>query len=180
MRRLRATDYLAMPWKDGGGTTTQIHIHPEGAGVASGFDWRLSMAQVERGGPFSRFERCDRHLLLLEGEGMELRVDGRLHRMDAPLTPFAFPGEAEVTATLLGGPCRDFNLIVRREGWRSALTVITAAGLLPDAPVSALFALQALSVDGLELEAGDTLLDAKGHLSGSPVRAILAQLWPRG
>ncbi|MDP1908248.1 MAG: HutD family protein, partial [Hyphomicrobium sp.] len=43
MRILRAKDYRRMPWKNGGGETTEIAISPEGAALDS-FDWRVSMA----------------------------------------------------------------------------------------------------------------------------------------
>ncbi|TIV74879.1 MAG: HutD family protein, partial [Mesorhizobium sp.] len=32
MRILRAADYRVMPWKNGGGTTTEIAVSPDGAG----------------------------------------------------------------------------------------------------------------------------------------------------
>ena len=39
--------------KNGFGTTTEIAIDPPGAGVGGRFRWRLSIADVERSGPFS-------------------------------------------------------------------------------------------------------------------------------
>jgi environmental stress-induced protein Ves len=43
-----------MPWKNGGGETTEIAVFPDGAGL-SDFDWRVSMARVDGDGPFSSF-----------------------------------------------------------------------------------------------------------------------------
>lgn len=183
MRHLTPKDYLDMPWKDGGGVTTQLCIHPEGATVAGGFDWRLSMARVDRGGPFSRFEGHDRHLALLEGEGFELRTPQGLHRMDRPLIPFAFPGEAAVEARLLGGPCRDFNLILRREAWRGDLTLHEGPGPLPEAPLRLLFAVSPARVGAFQLAPGDLLMGDLGApwpaLEGEAPRALLARLWPK-
>ncbi|HEY3949962.1 HutD family protein, partial [Phenylobacterium sp.] len=49
---LRAADRAPQPWKNGGGLTWPVAVSPEGAGL-DGFDWRLSLALVESGGPFS-------------------------------------------------------------------------------------------------------------------------------
>jgi environmental stress-induced protein Ves len=187
MRLLRPSDYLDMPWKDGGGVTTQIVIHPEAATLASGFEWRLSMAKVGAGGPFSRFDGYDRHLVLLDGPGMVLRFGENLHRMDQPLVPFSFPGDMEITATLLDGPCKDFNLIVRRSQWRSELKVIEATPCprpLPSAFVRALHALAPLRINDLAMNAGDTLILEAGEdpalcaASHSRSAALLALLHP--
>ncbi len=173
-----------MPWKDGSGLTTQLFISPKGASLATGFDWRLSMAKVGAGGPFSRFEGYDRHLLLLEGEGMRLHLPEGEHLMNRKLLPFSFPGEWAITAELLNGPCRDFNLIARRAAWRSELRyleVTTTPTSLPAAPMRALHALTAMRVDHLALEAGDTLiLDAEDdptlQITGQPRSAALLAL----
>ncbi|TIN81446.1 MAG: HutD family protein, partial [Mesorhizobium sp.] len=71
MRILRAAEYRSMPWKNGGGVTTEIAVSPSGAGLDD-FDWRVSMARVELSGPFSQFAGIDRTLAVLEGEGIVL------------------------------------------------------------------------------------------------------------
>ena len=43
MRRLTAKDYRIMPWKNGGGTTTEIAVFPAGASLET-FEWRFSPA----------------------------------------------------------------------------------------------------------------------------------------
>ncbi|MBM7325185.1 HutD family protein, partial [Agrobacterium sp. S2] len=48
-----------MPWKNGGGVTTEIIVHPAKASMAD-FDWRISMANVAQDGPFSIFPGVDR------------------------------------------------------------------------------------------------------------------------
>lgn len=109
---LRPRDYLAMPWKDGGGVTEQIAIEPPEATIQGDFLWRLSMARVERSGPFSRFDGYDRTLLLLEGGGLELDfgTHGRT-QLDEPLQSVAFNGDWDARATLTRGPVRDFGII---------------------------------------------------------------------
>ncbi len=77
---LSPADYRRMPWKNGGGHTTEIAAFPAGAGLAS-FVWRVSIADVLQDGPFSPFPGIDRTLVLLEGEGMRLSGDGRADRI---------------------------------------------------------------------------------------------------
>lgn len=115
LQMLCPEDYRAMPWKDGGGVTEQIAIEPADATLASGFLWRLSMARVERSGPFSRFDGYDRTLLLLEGSGLELEFAGHGRvRLDTLLEPIAFSGDWEAHATLRKGPVRDLGIISDR------------------------------------------------------------------
>jgi len=54
MKLIPADAMRRMPWKNGGGVTTEIAIAPEGA-TLDNFDWRVSTAQVDAAGPFSRF-----------------------------------------------------------------------------------------------------------------------------
>lgn len=111
----RIADHRVMPWKDGGGVTTELAIDPPGATVQGPFRWRLSMARVERSGPFSRFPGMDRSLLLVEGEGLDLSLEGRTPVRLQPGGLIArFPGEAQASGHLPGGPVLDFNVISDR------------------------------------------------------------------
>lgn len=67
-----ANEYRRERWKNGLGWTREIMRWPE---EAQAWDWRVSIAEVDKGGPFSRFEGCDRELVLLAGEGMRLHFD---------------------------------------------------------------------------------------------------------
>ncbi len=85
---LKAQTHRRMPWKNGGGVTVEIAIHPAGASVDD-FDWRVSMATVASDGPFSIFSGIDRTLSVLEGDGIVLDVEGQettLTRQSAPLS----------------------------------------------------------------------------------------------
>ena len=119
-RVLRPNDYVSMPWKNGGGTTTEIWkaASPDGAIL-----WRLSIADVGSDGPFSAFPSIDRWIMVIEGKGMELTVDGQVHRMGDPFEPFAFSGDARTDCRLIAGPIRDFNLMVARSYAGGALRV---------------------------------------------------------
>jgi len=126
-RVLSPTDYRRMPWKNGGGTTTEIAAHPAGAGMAS-FAWRVSIADVETDGPFSIFGGVDRTLVLLAGAGMRLAGDGQPLELRTPFEPVVFSGDRNLSCGLVEGPVRDFNLMVRRGVARGSVVVRREGG----------------------------------------------------
>ncbi|MFH6787066.1 MULTISPECIES: HutD/Ves family protein [Methylobacterium] len=118
MRLLKAEDHVRMPWKNGGGETAEIAVHPPGTGLG-GFDWRVSMASVAADGPFSLFPGIDRTLAVLDGEGMDLAVEGHgTHRLTPAAAPLAFPGDAPASARLVAGAITDLNVMTRRSACR--------------------------------------------------------------
>jgi hypothetical protein len=126
----RAADLIATPWKNGGGSTREIAAYPPGSNLDD-FAWRVSIANVEADGPFSRFPGIDRTIVLLEGHGMKLLLDhAGEHRLDRVFAPFEFPGEAKVDAVLLDGATQDFNLMIRRERAGGNLSVLHRPGEL--------------------------------------------------
>ncbi|HEY2178385.1 MAG TPA: HutD family protein [Caulobacteraceae bacterium] len=116
---LRAAHRTPSPWKNGGGVTFQIAMSPEGADLAA-FDWRVSVARVEAGGPFSRFEGVDRLMLVLDGR-LELDFAGERLLLDETSSAAVFPGEAEVSALTPTAPVTDLNLMVRRGAFMASL-----------------------------------------------------------
>ncbi|MFH8406620.1 HutD family protein [Streptomyces sp. NPDC018019] len=120
MRVLRAAGRTASAWSNGGGVTREIAAAPPGAGWDA-FDWRVSLAEVGRDGPYSALPGVDRVLMVAEGAGLELTVDGTRHVLPGRHRPFAFPGEAVTDCRLLDGPVVNFNVMVRRG--RSTATV---------------------------------------------------------
>ena len=76
MRLIREKSYRRQPWKNGGGETIEIAVFPAGASVDD-FDWRISMALVATDGPFSTFSGIDRTLTILDGQGIDLFVEGQ-------------------------------------------------------------------------------------------------------
>ena len=114
MRILRAAEYRSMPWKNGGGVTTEIAVSPAGAGLDD-FDWRVSMARVESSGPFSLFAGVDRTLAVLEGEGLALELAGRPpSEVTSASAPLFFPADVPTQASLIAGPITDLNVMTRR------------------------------------------------------------------
>lgn len=144
---LRWSEYRSMPWKNGGGTTREVAWGAVRAPMAppettDGFDWRVSVADVDAGGPFSAFPGIDRLITLVEGEGMLLTVDGTPHPV-GPLSPFAFPGDAATDCRLEAGAVRNMNVMTRRGRATAQVRIITVA---------------AARVTELACAAGETLL----------------------
>jgi environmental stress-induced protein Ves len=125
----RADALVATRWKNDGGATREIAAYPLGSGFDD-FAWRVSIADVETDGPFSRFEGIDRTIVLLDGAGMSLMFnDASEHMLTQPFVPFEFVGEAQVSARLIDGATQDFNLMIRRELARGKLTVMREPGV---------------------------------------------------
>lgn len=103
------------PWKNGGGSTTELVRWPENA-TLDNFIWRVSIATIASDGPFSRFESVDRIIALIQGPGVCLRdtVAGVDHKLDQPMRAFAFAGEASIYCTAGSAVSRDFNTMTRR------------------------------------------------------------------
>jgi uncharacterized protein len=120
LRILHAADRVAVPWKNGGGLTREVAVHPPGSGLA-GFEWRVSMAEVRAGGPFSSFPDIDRSLAVLEGS-LTLTIDGRAPATLFPDTPAVqFPGDVPVSAAPPDAVVTDLNVMVRRGRWRARM-----------------------------------------------------------
>lgn len=170
MRILRAGERTAVPWKNGGGTTSEVAVYPEGAGFDD-FGWRISIADIARGGPFSLFPGIDRTLTLLEG-GVTLSIEGRDPVMLTPDSePLDFPGDAPTRADLAGGAARDLNVMTRRGAFtartvkRRVQTIDLSLSQDADArfcaPLAAATATRA--TDALALEPGDILRLDRGE-----------------
>ena len=104
---------MPAPWKNGGGSTTEIAVAPPGAGFDD-FDWRVSLATITQDGPFSAFPGIDRTLALVDGDGVLLDF-GDERVVLSPSEPLIeFAGEDAVHATVTGANTTDFNVMTRR------------------------------------------------------------------
>lgn len=132
MQRFSRAQLQPTPWKNGGGSTREIASWPPGAGLGA-FDWRVSIATIAAGGPFSVFAGVDRTIMLLEGDGVRLHAadSGLDHRLDTPFAPFAFSGDLALDCTLLGGASDDFNVMSRRARCEAEVRVLAGAQSLP-------------------------------------------------
>jgi len=110
---LKAENHRRMPWKNGGGVTVEIAVHPQGASVDN-FDWRISMATVASDGPFSVFLGIDRTLSVLEGDGIVLNVEGQMSTLTRESAPLGFAADSRSAACLIGSAITDLNVMTRR------------------------------------------------------------------
>ncbi|HXH02033.1 MAG TPA: HutD family protein, partial [Candidatus Competibacteraceae bacterium] len=120
--------YRVMPWKNGQGSTTEIAVHPPGAGLDE-FTWRLSIAEIGQDGPFSAFPGVDRTILLLVGAGMVLEFDEAPAHvlLERRFVHFSFRGEWHTQCRLLDGPVRDVNVMTVRARARHRVEVLHLA-----------------------------------------------------
>lgn len=116
----RVDDTPPMPWLNSGGQTRELltwHDLGPAAGPAGGptHGWtlRVSVATIDRDGPFSTLPGVQRRLVRLAGGTLALAWPGRPPQPAAGV-PLAFDGGTPPVA-LLGpeGPCRVLNFMVR-------------------------------------------------------------------
>jgi len=137
MQILRSADHKRMPWKNGGGVTVEIAIHPINASVDN-FDWRISTATVANDGPFSVFPGIDRTLSVLEGNGIVLNVEGVETTLTRETAPFAFAADASSGASLIEGPITDLNVMTRRRNFAHQVERIVTNDSIVVAPDNSL------------------------------------------
>lgn len=109
-----------MPWKNGQGATHEIAVHPENASLDN-FAWRISLAQVNAPGLFSVFRGCDRTLCVVKGGPLVLSVANAAPVRIEMDSPFSFPADVVTEATALEERVLDFNVMVRRDHFRSTV-----------------------------------------------------------
>ena len=130
LQLLRAADHVRMPWKNGGGITTEIAAYPAGA-MLDNFDWRVSMADVAQDGPFSMFPGVDRTLAVVTGAGLRLVIDGQAPQSVTPgSAPLSFPADVPVQCHLIEGRIVDLNVMSRRGTWQHRLDPISVHGAM--------------------------------------------------
>lgn len=112
MQIIRQTDFTVTPWKNGGGVTREALRVP-----ASGdpFLWRVSIAQIDKSGPFSDFAAYNRTMVLLRGSGVDLTcANGERYRLRHIGDLIEFDGALAMQCVLEAGPCVDLNLIAAK------------------------------------------------------------------
>jgi environmental stress-induced protein Ves len=163
--KIAPREFRSMPWKNGQGVTHEIAREP----AAGNFLWRLSLAEVAASGDFSLFPGYDRTIALVAGDGMELEFEeAPTKRLERLLEPFGFRGEWHCRSRLLGGPCRDLNLMVDRsratgKAERLALEGATILRDVADGWLLAYCAEGEIAIDGWRAAAGETLKLGSGR-----------------
>ena len=123
LRKITVDALVVMPWKNGGGVTTEIATGPSRSDD-SDWSWRVSVADVGETGPFSVFPGIDRTIAVIEGAGMDLKFDdGRMLPLELD-HPVDFDGGASVDGLLRGTSIRDFNVMVDRRYYSATLGIV--------------------------------------------------------
>jgi environmental stress-induced protein Ves len=116
VRRLDAMPL--QPWKNGGGFAREL---------AAGDGWRISLAEVERDGPFSVYDGVTRHSVVVSGAGLRLQERGETVDL-APFEPATYEGGRAWQATLRNGRVQVLNVMADAGRW----SVRMSAGLALD------------------------------------------------
>ncbi|QCP49055.1 HutD family protein [Trinickia violacea] len=110
-------------WRNGGGTTRALAEAPDGG-------WRVSLADVERDGPYSRFAGMTRLSLVMEGSGVTLRDAADEVWLQRGI-PVGYDGERAWQATLCEGPVIALNAMAAHGRFRARMTPLRHATLVP-------------------------------------------------
>jgi uncharacterized protein len=151
-----ASTFREQPWKNGGGLTREI---------AAGDFWRLSIATIDRSGPFSEFPGYDRTIVAIEGDLVTLQIGDETIVL-AHYEPLEFPGEEPAYASVTGS-ARDLNVMTRRDELAHDVEIVagTQRFVLDEDEFAVVCAIDgAAGVDGVAVAAGDALIvrDAEG------------------
>ena len=172
MRIQRVDEHSAMPWANGLGTSYEVASDRNVDGV---WTWRVAIAPVVLDGPFSVMPGVDRELVVIEGNGMVLEVDGESVEC-LPGQVVRFSGDSTTFARLIDKPVVDLGLMTVRGSVTGSMIVVVDVGNVVESDVlvaigDAVFG----DENGRQYRLGikDALLDVKGHqlvlLSGTAI-----------
>ncbi len=122
MQRLTNTDYRRVPWKNGLGST--LELASDATTPGGPWTWRFSLADVPSRAAFSHFPGINRHLAVLDGQGMTVDRDGAHIMIPREGVAFEFAGEDDIVGEPLGADVRDVNLMVDRWVWNGRLEIL--------------------------------------------------------
>ena len=108
--QISLADTPPQPWRNGAGSSRELLAWPS----AAAWQVRLSVADIATDAPFSAFSGVTRWFAVLQGAGVALTIDGRLHVQRLADAPLRFDGGAATNCRLLDGATRDLNLMLRQ------------------------------------------------------------------
>lgn len=118
-------DFKTVPWKNGGGVTTDLLMQPADA-THETFDLRLGRAPITSEGPFSSYPGIDRTITLIRGIRLELEF-GATSMLLTPLAPQSFDSGLAPYSRIPDGPVEVVNVMTRRGKWMSSVEVLKGA-----------------------------------------------------
>jgi environmental stress-induced protein Ves len=123
---LSPADYVAFPWKNGRGVTTDIaaRYRPD-AKTRDWSDmlWRFGRTPMPESGPYSDLTGFERLQVLIAGDGFTIRTeDGAVHRdLSRAFVPVRYDGGTKLSGRLNGGPVETVNFLYRRDAFEGDL-----------------------------------------------------------
>jgi environmental stress-induced protein Ves len=161
MRVQRFGEHRAMPWANGLGMSYEVASDRNVDGV---WTWRVAIAPVVEEGQFSSLAKVDRELVVIEGSGMMLDIDGKSVEC-LPSRVIRFSGDAITFAQLVDGPVVDLGLMTVRGSVSGSMNVIDYGVVFESDVIVSIGQVAIEDENGQHyvLEAKDALLDARGH-----------------
>ena len=151
-----------MPWANGLGASYEVASDRNADGE---WTWRIAIAPVVLDGPFSKLPGVDRELVVIEGNGMVLEVDGESVEC-LPGRVIRFSGDSTTVARLVDGPVVDLGLMtVRGSVIGSIVVVADAEDVIKSDVIVAVGDAAFEDKNGKRyiLRSKDALLDMRGH-----------------
>jgi len=167
---VRLQDVAPVPWRNGGGMTRELACAP-----GADWRWRISVAEVARDGPFSRFDGVQRWFAVLQGAGVCLTIAGHDHRLGALDAPLQFDGAANTDCRLIDGVTLDFNLMVRAANAASARVERLQGPALREPAHDATVGIYAVETTQLALGSHTVQLPAHSLLVGRVAQPVVLQ-----
>lgn len=109
MKAIRADDVTPVAWKNSGGMTRDLVLGPDDAD----WRWRISLADIDRDGPFSPFPGVERWFAVVQGAGVRLAFAAGEMRLGPHDAVVRFDGGQAPGCRLIEGRTRDMNLMLR-------------------------------------------------------------------
>jgi len=162
MRVQRFGEHRAMPWANGLGTSYEVASDRNADGE---WTWRVAIAPVVIDGPFSVMPGVDRQLVVINGEGMTLSIDGEIVECP-PGRVVRFAGDSVTIARLVDGPVVDLGLMTVRGLVTGSMVVVGDVGDVVESDVLVAIGDTVFEDENGQhyvLEAKDALRDARGH-----------------
>lgn len=153
MKVLSEAQFKIMPWKNGGGQTTELFKYPE---ESEDFDLRISVAQIKSDGLFSIFNHIDRWIIILSGEGVELEFIDRTVKLNQASVPYYFKGEESIYCKILGESVSDFNLMIRRGYGTAEINKFQTNQVIHDSHTDHFFIFEVESKRLIQLQKGES------------------------
>jgi environmental stress-induced protein Ves len=166
---IRYASLKSTPWANGGGITAQIAAGPD----PKNWDWRVSLAEVAKAGPFSSLPGVDRIITIVDGDLIALTVDGVEQALEK-YRPFRFSGDSETSAALPTGTLKDLNLMTRRGAFKGYAAIIELSKKRPHPVFADQFAVL-LQGSATVSPAASPAADDAGASSPAPVAEALGK-----